>query len=1820
MRKIIIKHQNQLFELPYYDSIQKAIQIKSGERWITVHPPGHEKGEVILVRENKDGTHSVIGGAGGALRHLRLTNVKSKEEYEKEHKEHRGKEAERRKSLTSDERSKENFEKKAQKNAKREVERKHIEKVRSRVGGVSEDIPDEKLFKLSPSAQKIQLARHHRKQISEAKKTLEEHKKQLLQNHLIRQKALEAGVTPEEIKALVLEEYEKPEKKTGETKGFSSDIKEKAKDVVVKELTELTPEALQKDKDNLVKAKETEHPATLLLEEAVGLKEKAHRIFKENPEEAVKLYQKSEKREAQYERVKDKDPDRALGTIARIRTSKKIKDELQKLLDLGELTPSFVPLRDSQIVDIMDTLRSERKLNGQLREIQKLEEPGGKKSDERRGVSLKYSDVTDEQILEDISNEAKESVAIDLARMLHGSIDENSRQHYKNLSNGQFNQLNNVMLSTLGQSLLDRDVLDVLGVQNTARLIRWKLQKEGKDIAGIAEAIEKYHKSQQKEITEEALEKSQTFLNKLNDFQHESLETGHDIAIAHEQNLKRQEILDSAQAVLTSTLGKLEATATVINTFKDKQPFELTLSFPGKDVDQIALHLRALGLTKNQMQVDPIEREITVKSDHFSSFFQNSIPPADRERNQKTLEIKAGKYDEEGYLPGGIKSRPYTTFTSENPEKQIVKTKNHLTIEKSTDSKKIRDKIENHIGREILGGKDIAQIETEMKAADFRGSSLPVGDGEIAKIYDSHLLDIFPSPLLRPTDYKEKLHTLADRMARNTGIVHGDKNYTFNTQQIDLDHPEIHEVAFRALADLPEGRFALKQPGDLSPQEQRHLRKYWQNEFGEAGKKADKRDKALLNISKSGKTWRYPKAEWTAYRNVAGGSDEAFKKIQSDIKDHALSDPTNVFKDVPKISMVDLNNLDSLITNTLSKSDQKLYRDALKQSPHRSDKFKKELQEKAQEKLKGHWDKEIMQFADEEIAQYHDDPIDPETAFNVSWNQYVKSHGGLAQAQETLLDHLKGKYVENFNRYYEGITGEKLETRNNLLPNWREHVFGSISEFRSKELQKKEKSQIFKEQAEVATRKTGKFQEEEGESRKQKAKRQKEELAAKQYEAFAKKIDYPVDHARQSAGTRAENQIGSLLTENLKQAFSDNRKTKLLKNLSMSGRFVNQQRAVKMIENQKRLYLAKGVGSGKTAMQIAGFTNLHSKGQAKRAIFLVPTQVQGQFGEEMRNITKPGRYRWNATPGQKFSERLKAYQDPETHMVAVTHQTFRDDMLKLMAKDHGTTPREMLRNFVSLPDAERVKMIGETMRNNGMSDFNYAAVDEAHMLSNRHGKEEAILAAIIDSATHPDNMPYYVAASGTPVKNDVSESHDILKKIAPHQYPDELAFGKKYGVDVFRSQEALRREIAPHVFSGRIDPNVNITRKNNPYIDENGKKQGRDFLPLTDSQQKQYRDTAIAYKEATKFSRGQQANREIFEKFLNDPEAMQQTLEKLSEKLGERRNRLPLAYRNYLDHPEKTAPETMRKIFEHLRDVLKLTPERAGIETAKFRPVHIEAIKRLAPQAFQNRPIEEHKQIARRLNDHLGIVRDTTFNQIINIYNGPDGKMLKAKIGQRKVQNEATFNAAQKAYANHAIEHNAKLKAIVEATTHDLEHGRWTDSQTGNENKGRAGIIFAQNLGSIDLLHHSLRSREISDPQTGQKRNVRVAMITGAQTGKERDKIRTAYQNGEIDVIVMTSAGEAGLNLQRAKTLHNYDQPATAKSHAQRIGRAVRLGQIGDVHLHDYVSDTDFEKRKQQTVVRKYELGEIYQAPVDHIDDTGLAHYLSRVRSEKEKT
>lgn len=77
-------------------SLLKALA--PGERWLTVHPNGRDdKGVHVLVQVQKDGSAKVIGGAGGALNHLRLTGVRSEAQYREEAaqraQEHRAREA-----------------------------------------------------------------------------------------------------------------------------------------------------------------------------------------------------------------------------------------------------------------------------------------------------------------------------------------------------------------------------------------------------------------------------------------------------------------------------------------------------------------------------------------------------------------------------------------------------------------------------------------------------------------------------------------------------------------------------------------------------------------------------------------------------------------------------------------------------------------------------------------------------------------------------------------------------------------------------------------------------------------------------------------------------------------------------------------------------------------------------------------------------------------------------------------------------------------------------------------------------------------------------------------------------------------------------------------------------------------------------------------------------------------------------------------------------------------------------------------------------------------------------------------------------------------------------------------------------------------------------------------------------------------------------------------------------------------------------------------------------------------------------------------------
>jgi superfamily II DNA or RNA helicase len=74
-----------------------------------------------------------------------------------------------------------------------------------------------------------------------------------------------------------------------------------------------------------------------------------------------------------------------------------------------------------------------------------------------------------------------------------------------------------------------------------------------------------------------------------------------------------------------------------------------------------------------------------------------------------------------------------------------------------------------------------------------------------------------------------------------------------------------------------------------------------------------------------------------------------------------------------------------------------------------------------------------------------------------------------------------------------------------------------------------------------------------------------------------------------------------------------------------------------------------------------------------------------------------------------------------------------------------------------------------------------------------------------------------------------------------------------------------------------------------------------------------------------------------------------------------------------------------------------------------------------------------------------------------------------------------------------------------------------------------------------------------------QASGLRVGLVEGGG-GKARDKTVVSYQNGLLDVLVSTSAGQKGLNLQNTTTVIHYDLPWTPLGLIQRNGRVERIG------------------------------------------------------------
>jgi hypothetical protein len=124
--------------------------------------------------------------------------------------------------------------------------------------------------------------------------------------------------------------------------------------------------------------------------------------------------------------------------------------------------------------------------------------------------------------------------------------------------------------------------------------------------------------------------------------------------------------------------------------------------------------------------------------------------------------------------------------------------------------------------------------------------------------------------------------------------------------------------------------------------------------------------------------------------------------------------------------------------------------------------------------------------------------------------------------------------------------------------------------------------------------------------------------------------------------------------------------------------------------------------------------------------------------------------------------------------------------------------------------ADRKEWMRATLEREGIN-YDYLTVDESQYTLNRAGKENSGLANVVDAMSA--HVPYYLAASGDPVKNDASEVFDLMSKMDPERYRDRAEFMRRYGADTLASKDALKREMARYVYPSRIDPDVQAHRR-----------------------------------------------------------------------------------------------------------------------------------------------------------------------------------------------------------------------------------------------------------------------------------------------------------------------------------------------------------------------------------------------------------------------
>ncbi|WP_143328282.1 helicase-related protein [Caballeronia pedi] len=1246
--------------------------IPAGARWITVHPNGAgTEGQPVLIQPNPDGTAHVIGGAGGKLNYLKLRGVRSESDYKREAAQRKADKTQARKEQVKADKEAGIYESKSK--ARGEVaaqqtrhEREFIHTVADAMGWDKKDLefPVEKHENLSQAARNKLEQKHHRELMKRATAAVDLQRERLVNDGAAR---MEAGIGEVPLDAkdpatLSVDDLDPTPQQTGGL-GFSTRYKERA------EQSGLTPEELKAEADQA---------------------------------RAAKMAQMTQ---AQRD-----------AAVKRGDTARMVRDELNTVRE--PIAPSAgATLADAKTA--VELLRAQKALRQVQKQARQANAEIDKSNAEPKAYVLEYTadPDADKKIAEDIDNDLRtaqtRAFLSELGQIAGADPNETLGKH---IGIGAYNSVNALALAVGGEALVDRSVVDVLGIAGAAQVLARRIHNDmPEDVERIAEGVEDFHVNHYMQASAGAIKRARELMDSAKEVELGDAANGADLQVAQEMNARRRAAVGDAQKLLGQTLGEMEANAALSVALKQGKKKDFQVSLGKMGVEDAIRQARAIGLQRGDYQIEDVAGDtfLTVNGAGLDRLAK-PIARSDIEQVKRNLDIINGGQDEDGWLPLGVANRPDLAMDVKPGVAPRI-------AEPFAAGADLEQSLRDYIGARAADGDAPGDIVADIQSADF----FQKAGSDRADAYRAALDAV--APLKGEDGNMQRAEALADTFDGYADDFvkarYGATRSPLNRQKFNVDQKAV-DALHRALSDAPEGMAAYKQIGDLTPQDQAALREHF-------------------------------------YQNVAKESPDA-ASMRAD--------------------------LDRMSANEPERETQDMFGETT-QNPEWSD-----------------W------------KQQRDELAGKLNASSLTWGKYLETMGGNARAYESMQDLIRSRVSKSFADAYNKLNPDspikvgKAVVRNNL-----NHLDATDPEAREAR-RARERDLVDG----LRERVNGRYASGAVSEKLDAARDEREAFEQSQMGFFADQDDMfgggaddaPKEHVlagdeRHTIGHEAERQVAGMMGI-VGQNFKAGQPTKLW-NVSMNGKYVNQQRAIKMLAANKRLGLAFGAGSGKTNVMLGGFAHLHGLGKVKRSIMLVPSVVQGQFSGEALRLLEPGKFKWHIQPGASRESRIAAYKDPDTHFCVMTHQSFRDDMLHLGAKHAGIDESAMAERLQSMRPDERQGWIKDVMAHEGIN-FDASFVDEAHDTLNRAGKENSSLANVTDALS--SHTPYYTYASGeSGFKNDTSEVFSMLQKLDPARYQDRSAFMRRYGADTPSAKTALQREMARYTFPASITPDVHAERK-----------------------------------------------------------------------------------------------------------------------------------------------------------------------------------------------------------------------------------------------------------------------------------------------------------------------------------------------------------------------------------------------------------------------